>query len=177
MYADLWVSTTWAVHRCFVIFWRNILIFYHMKPGVSSYRSWQGVLIMKSHIFLTFRLICFETKRILKNCYVFLKHSILYTLLVCYTASVKWLATRFATAGIRSIAAARTCKILHEVQTGSGDNSGSSPTHAAEYLPGDDAAGAWSWLLPVTWCQDLRSAINIHAILCGWCTVPLFRVQ
>lgn len=49
---------------------------------------------------------------------------------------------RFATAGIRSIAAARTCKILHEVQTGSGDNSGSSPTHAGEYLPGDDAAGA-----------------------------------
>jgi len=75
---------------------------------------------MKSHIFLTFRLICFETKRILKKCYVFFKHSVLYTLV--YTASVKWLATRFATAGIRFIAAARTCKILHEVQTGSGDN-------------------------------------------------------
>jgi len=43
---------------------------------------------------------------------------------------------------IRSIAAARTCKILHDVQTGSGGNSGSSPTHAGEYLPRDDAAGA-----------------------------------
>jgi hypothetical protein len=112
-----------------------------MKPDVYSYCSWQGILIMNSHVFLTFRLICFKTKRNLKKCYVFLKHSVLYTLLV-YTASVKWLATRFATAGIRFIAAARTCKILHEVQTGSGDNSGSSPRHAGEYLPGDDAAGA-----------------------------------
>lgn len=144
MCVDLWVCITWAVHRCVVILWRNILICYRMKLDVSSYCPWQDILIMKSHIFHTFRLICFETKRILKKCYVFLKHLVLCTLLVCYTASVKWLATRFATAAIRSIAAARTCKVLHEVQTGSVDNSGPSPTHAGEYLPGDDAAGAWS---------------------------------
>jgi hypothetical protein len=177
MCADLWICITWAVHGRVVILWRNILICYHMKADICSYCSWQGVLIMNSHIFLTFRLICFETKRVLQKCYVFLKHLVSYMLFVCYTASVKWLATRFAKAGIRSIAAARTCKILHEVQTGSGDNSGSSPTHAGEYLPGDDAAGAWSWLLPVTWCQDLRFAISIHAIRCGSSTEPLFRVQ
>ena len=124
------------------------------------------------YIFLTFRLNSFETKRVLKKCYMFLKHSVLY-MLICYTASVEWRATRSATAGIRSITAARTCKIL---QTGSGDNSGSSPTHGGEYLPGDDAAGAGSWLLSVMWCQDLLHAINIHAIRCGWSTEPLFRV-
>ena len=97
---------------------------------------------MKSHIFLTFRLICFETKRILKKCYVFFEiFSIIHVVSMLHCVG-KVLATRFATAGIRSIAATRTSKILHEVETGSGDNSGSSPTHAGEYLPGDDAAGA-----------------------------------